>query len=71
MTDDRERVADPCTALALAILAEAMRDPTRQGRRWIRGSTWAKFWATEAGVEWSALVAEADRRDGYGVRRCA
>lgn len=68
MKTPQEVVADPARALALAVIAEALRDPTRQGRRWIRRNEWARFWATEAGLEHADLVAEADRRDGYRSR---
>lgn len=66
MKPAHELVADPCTALARAVLAEAVED--RKGRWWIRTNRWARFWSIEAGVEWADLVAEADRRDGYGRR---
>ena len=63
MRDVREVIANPCTALALAMIAEAM--ATRHGRQWIRRDRMALFWAIEAGVEHADLVSRADTLDGF------
>lgn len=69
MTWQPERIEDSGTALALAVIAEAMAD--RYGRRWLR-SDLARPWCWLAKVEWSAVVRRANQIDGYlSVERVA